>query len=125
VDGSGGGGATPFLGLVATRCRMTQQTSGFASAMYRSSHTSTDAITSLKLVFPNFQLGNPDTSNAAVMTITASIEFPAGTFTQVKFGGSASGTIPDFGLVTSDFVNVSIPNATQFWVRFFQSGSGP
>lgn len=51
--------------------------------------------------------------------MTASVEYPAGTFTQILFGGVASGSVPDAGIKISDYCNVTIPNGATFWIRTF------
>ena len=75
--------------------------------MGRSYHVAMDNISSLQLVL----IGEANASD------TASIEYPAGTFTQVKFGGSATGTVPSGGILTSDSVSVTIPKGATFYVR--------
>lgn len=123
-----GTGAVPYLGLVASRARpLIQGVFGgsSATAMSRSAHVSTDNITALKIVMGNFNCGNPDaTISSGGQTITASVEYPSGTFTQIKFGGIAQGSIASLGLTTSDSTAVSIPNGTLFWIRLFVGG-GP
>jgi hypothetical protein len=57
------------------------------------------------------------------MTITASVEYPAGVFTQILFSGIAAGTVPDGGILASDALSISIPNGDRFWIRMFQQCS--
>ena len=98
--------------------------------MSRTPSFATDNITQIKVVFPNFYIassGRPDSGSQAQpgssATITASIEYPAGVCTQLKFSGSASGTIANGGQVASDALTVSIPNGATFWVREFSSAA--
>lgn len=59
-----------------------------------------------------------ETGPGANMTVSASIEYPAGVFTQAKFGGLATGTVPNGGLITSDPVPLSIPNGSKYYTRY-------
>lgn len=78
------------------------------------------AISNLKLVYAQwyYDIGSfVETTVGNSSTITASVEYPAGTFTQVTFSGSPSASIADGGLLTSDIANVTIPAGAEFWVR--------
>lgn len=70
----------------------------------------------------NAQIGSngeiPSTPGNAV-TITASLEYPSGTFTFLTFGGSLSAVITSGGQVFSDPVSVFIPSGSAFWIRTF------
>lgn len=107
----------------------TQSGTLYTQAMVRTSHTALVAITSAALVLQNYCAKTfnsdaffvPDTGPGAAATVTASIEYPSGTFTQIKFGGSPTGTIPDKDFLVSDYVNISIPKNTQFWTRRYQT----
>lgn len=115
-----------YLGPVATRTGTPQgQNSTFKYAMTRSFHYSTDDISSLKIVLPAFQ-ANFETGPGADVEFTAAIEYPAGTFNQVLFGGQAMGTCPNRRLLESDWctLSVPIPNKTKFWVRAWQHSPG-
>lgn len=107
---------TAYEGLVALRCR--KQFTGDTTNKYvmsRSAHIATESLTSIAVGF-----------NALVSAvITASIEYPAATFTQLKFAGSASGIaeITDPVALLSDYVSVSIPNGATFWVRMYYVGA--
>lgn len=82
------------------------------------------SVTSLKLVFPNlYDISGSELGPGHTATITASIEYPVGTFTQVKFGGSASGTIANLDILLSDYVNVTIPKDAKFYVRSFYTNA--
>jgi hypothetical protein len=119
---SGGGGRAPYLGAVATRGRVPTYTFATTTLMSRSMHYARDEGP-LKILVPNFLVdvsgGQVERGLGATATVTASIEYPAATFTQVKFSGSASGTVPDNSTLLSDFVNVAIPRNAQFWVRMY------
>lgn len=115
-----------YEGLVASRARFVINTNDATNKfmMSRSGHVATEALSSIKFAFANFSLtGAREQGNGAASTITASVEYPAGTFTQIKFAGSSSGSIPDADLIFSDFVTVSIPLGATFWVRSFISNT--
>jgi lysophospholipase L1-like esterase len=125
--GSGSSGRAPYTGLVATRSYVpTTFNSGNKQVMTRTRHQSRVAITSLQIGIPGWYAnGSGDAGLGGTATVTASIEYPAGTFTQVKFSASTSGTVPNGGTLVSDAVTVSIPNSTDFFVRiFWQSATG-
>ena len=112
---------TPYEGQVATRVSMFEKKSsaGLTQVMSRKYHYARDTLSSIKLIFPNFYDG--DAGIGASASVTASVEYPAGTFTQVLFSGSATGTIPDGDYLVSDAVSVSIPDGAKFYTRVFQS----
>jgi hypothetical protein len=109
-----------YEGLVATRSFLMQnRDSTNKQVMSRKVHISTETLTSIRVGFAGFVASQPDFGIGASSTIAASIEYPSGTFTQLLFSGSASGTIPDLGVLYSDYVSVSIPASTPFWLRAF------
>jgi hypothetical protein len=119
--------AAPYLGQVATRSAvanfMTAANTQFNS---RTSHTMRAAVSSFQVVFPNWFVNGisfVEAGPGAAATITASIEYPVGTFTQIKFSGSASGTIPNGGNLLSDPISLAIPNNGQFFLRVFWNNS--
>jgi hypothetical protein len=91
--------------------------------MSRTFHYARQSLTSLQVVIPNFYVnpGVGETAIGAAATVTASIEYPAGTFTQVKFSGSTSGTIANGSYIVSDPVSVTIPNGAFFYTRIYFS----
>lgn len=110
---------------VATRCNVPY---GFnpsiGNAMSRSEHISRDVIASLKLVIPNWYVDTDNNTNTwaelgtgSTASVKASIEFPAGTFTQVLFSASATGSIASGSNIVSDSLVIAIPKDTEFWVR--------
>lgn len=62
-----------------------------------------------------------ETDNANPYTVTASIEYPAGTLTQVLWSGVSSKSITAGSNIVSDYATVSIPSGAQFWVRTYVS----
>lgn len=114
--------------LVATRTRLPDtRTTGNKQGMSRTAHVAKDAITSVRVGWANAYFGGkgatPSTDTSVGVgvsaTITASIEYPANTFTQILFSGVATGTIPDLSLLISDTATVSIPSGATFWIRCF------
>jgi hypothetical protein len=106
---------TAYEGLVALRCRHIENpdsTNKFI--MMRSAHIATENLTSISVAMPVF---------AASAICTASVEFPAGTFTQLKFLGSVASSGQNFGPFFSDHATVSIPSGSVFWVRMFINAS--
>lgn len=122
-------GAVAMLRQVATKSMVPQAKAGINLQMRgRTQHFARDAITSLQLEFANWYVSNTDSGATynelgpgATMTITAAIEYPlGGAITQVTFGGSATGTVPDLTSLRSDAVAVTIPKDAAFYVRYFQ-----
>jgi hypothetical protein len=94
-----------------------------AQAMSRTGHFARSSISSLKIAAANFDVGGVNIGASA--TVTASIEYPQGTCTQIKFGGGATATIANNSYALSDYVNVSIPSGAKFWIRqFYQNANG-
>lgn len=118
-----------YTGQVANRCRWAEVlNAAFTKAMARSAHVAADDISSLQVVFAAAYIDSTtvaETPLGAAMSVSASIEYPAGTFTQVKFGGVASGSVASGAMLTSDAVAVAIPRGAIFHVRqFLQCASG-
>jgi hypothetical protein len=55
--------------------------------------------------------------------VTASVEYPAGTFTQLLFSGSSSANITNGNYVLSDFASVNIPDRVEFFVRIYYTNA--
>lgn len=68
-------------------------------------------------------MNTPEAGTGGSAQFRASIEYPAGTFTQVLFSGVATGTAADNTTLISDEVTVSIPEDAQFWVRIWCDAS--
>lgn len=123
-----GMGASAYLGQVATKTWVPNETNtSNKQLMARSPHFARDDITSLQILLPNWYWDRQGTrtekGSGGSITYTASIEYPAGTFTQVKFSEAASGIAANGGNLLSDAVLVSIPAGALFWVRTFQSSA--
>lgn len=126
--GSGGSIIISSLRQVATRSYVPNIASGTnAYINTRTVHIATNDITSLQVKFPAWYCpATTDLNVTAALIYTASIEYPVGTFTQVKWSGLASVAVPttqdDTGL--SDACAVVIPLGTIFWVRNFCVANG-
>lgn len=112
---------TPTLRNVATRCaipNVLSTTLKYANA--RRAHYARDAIASLQIVIPNFYVkataATGEAGTGGTATVSASIEYPLGTRTQVLFSGVATGSIPNNSYIVSDAVAVSIPKDALFYV---------
>lgn len=83
-------------------------------------------IVDLVLGFPGFYDTATGQANLPTnFTVTASIEYPAGTFTQVFFNGATSQLVTAGRLIYySDPVPIYIPANTQYWVKTFMSWTG-
>lgn len=116
-----------YLGPVASRNILPNNYfNGHLQARSRSVHWAREALTSIKLLLPNWYIDG--TGNlvgpGASREWRASIEYPANTFTQVTFGGAAGGIVANGANIESDFVDVDIPDNAQFWVRLWTECAG-
>ena len=100
--------------------------SGAAGVNTRAGYVARASMTKLKLLFANTIVSNSVGGWGATalpggtMVINAvSIEYPAGTYTPVKFGGAAGVTIADGGYVETDLTAIAIPAGAVFWIRTF------
>lgn len=110
------------LGQVASHSFMsTLSAPASKQMMSRTRHVVLQDVAWLQLVFPNWISDELTIGGAA--TITAAVEYPVGTFTQVKFSGVASGTIPDMSYIVSDPVSVVIPSGAVFFVRSYYTNA--
>lgn len=111
------------LRIIATGCHMPNALSGGGNLehMTRSRHYMRDSVRYLRLAFNNWYVhaGSwTEIDPGQAMTVKASIEYPAGTFTQVTFdSGSTSKSIADGATAWSDDIYVNIPDGALFFVR--------
>jgi|GEM_PF-4536806 len=86
----------------------------------RQNHQAISAISDLQLLFVNFP-GVQEVSTTIAyndVTIEASIEYPAGTFTRVTFNnGSDNFLLKKDRQILSDYINLELPKGAIFWVR--------
>lgn len=103
--------------LDVTNTQMMSRTGSFARS----------GLTSVKVALSNFYIPiNPtgvETAPGAATTVTASIEYPAGVCTQLLFSGSATGSIPNGGVLFSDVLTIAIPKDAKFWTRQYRTNS--
>lgn len=96
--------------------------------MSRSPHFARGNLSSIKIAIANWWIPETgtgvETGSGGSATYTASVEFPAGVFTQLKFSGSPSVVAANAATAFSDFASVSIPNGSLFWVRIFAVYTG-
>lgn len=118
-----GSGPPVYFGQVATRCKIpTSNTTSQKQWMSRSRHIARENIFAIKIGLPNWYMKttpnpNTETDTTGVATITASVEYPVGVFTQLKFSGVPTGTIPAGGTTYTDIANVWIPAGAEFFIR--------
>lgn len=116
--------------FAATRARwLTSSTGTKNDVMSRTGHRAWADISQLYVYVQNSRLSPVnilfdlagEVGLGATATVKASIEYPAGTFTQVLFSGSATGNVTDKQILKSDLVTlgVTIPRGEIFWVRQF------
>jgi hypothetical protein len=124
------GGASKPIRQLATRSRHPNNTATFGATnqvMSRSRHIARTTITRAAIVIPTWWVKHQDLAEHALggtATVTAAFEYN-GTFTQITFGGSATGVLPDNTNNVSDMMSVSIPAGAAFFVRiFWQSAAG-
>jgi hypothetical protein len=119
-------GPAPYLGLVGTRNFVPNST--FSSTGGWNSVTpfyARDDITALGIGLANWYLvaGGGETSPANVQTNFASIEYPDGVFTQIKWGGATSVALTSGQTVFSDLIPISIPRGALAKIRRYQTNT--
>lgn len=110
---------TPYLGLVGSRTGIPDTSVANAQPwMVRFGFYARDAITALKCCWSNWYGDEQDPGGT--MTLTASVEYPAGTFTQLQFSGSATGVTATKTNIWTDMVTIpgGIPEGALAWIRF-------
>jgi hypothetical protein len=123
------GGVSKYLGQVATASRVPSSFTATSTMMMSAApQILRETVGQIKIIVPNFYVttSGVETGPGSEATVTASIEYPLGSgFTQVLFNGSATGTIPNNDMLTSDWVSISVPKDATFRVRiFYQNASG-
>lgn len=113
-----------YLGQVATRCYINAAYATTATGWNcRTAHYARDNITALKVGYGNWYVieSTGEEHQGGNSNMTGSIEYPAGTFTQIKWAGATAVAVPPATTVYSDFVNVDIPKGALFWTRRYQA----
>ena len=88
----------------------------------RSSHVNESGVTlyALAIIYSGWNVDpTNEQNNGNAYTVTASVEYPAGVYTQILWSGATSNSIADGTNQTSDYttLSVAIPPGAQFWVR--------
>jgi hypothetical protein len=116
-----------YTGIVANHTRNPTTTSS-AYSMSRSHHRAMENITSLQLALANYYHPNApsaETGPSGTTNMTAGIEYPLGTCTQVLFSGIAEGSTGAVSTLYSDSLSITIPAGQDFWVRVWRNnGNG-
>ncbi len=112
THGAGGGVVpVPRMALVGTRSAVHGTSDATRKqSMSRTAHYFSGSLSQIKIGIANWVVnsgGTGETGSGGDATYTASFEYPAGVFTQITFGGSASGVATNATTIESDLVNVS------------------
>lgn len=96
---------SPYLGVVASRCQTPRDfNSGNKYLRARTRHIMRDNVPMMKVVYSNWYLvSQAETPSTAPMLISLGLEYPAGTFTKITWGGAQLGIIPAGGDLESDW----------------------
>ena len=118
--------STSALRQVANGCYCPSTNTGTGRSLNAiSPHLAMEALSSFKIVLPNWSMaGTNDVHVGGDLTVSAAIEYPAGVFTQVTFGGNATEVSTTLENIVSDTVALAIPANTLFRVRLWMSGNG-
>lgn len=121
-----GVGVPAYLGQVASRCyALSNFFATNKQLMARTGHLAKVAIASPRLVLPNYHIDGSyaESAQGGAATFRAAIEYPAGVFTQVLFGGQVSGAALAGGTLVSDPAAVEIPSGEKFWTRIWRDSA--
>ena len=126
---------TPYLGQFATRCAVNNSyNNGNGQIQAGTAHYARSAVTAPQFAFTNWTVlgltsgASPSYAEAGLggnTTIRASLEYPSGTFTQLTFSGSTTGTMAggtggtEITLFTDAATGISIPSGALFRVHSF------
>jgi hypothetical protein len=126
VAGDGIVGLAPYVGFVANRARSCFAfSSGHKQWRGRHGFYMRETCSDTRFVWGAWHTGTGNTEAAlgADMTVTADLEYPAGVYTQITFGGSPSGTASAGANVTSDPVSVTIPRGAKAWLHYYMTST--
>ncbi|MGE5512368.1 MAG: SGNH/GDSL hydrolase family protein [Bacteroidota bacterium] len=120
----------PYIGQLATRCRIPTSLFDFGSSVTftsRTYHFARDTITALQVALPNWYVNRTifpklEAASGNSLTLAASIEYPVGVFTQLKFGGAATIAAASGTTTWTDLARVYIPRGAKFYVRIAYTG---
>ncbi len=91
-----------------------------SQSMTRRQEFAREDISALQLVFGNFYVPTTtgEVSPGCARSVTASIEYLVGTYKQVTFCGSVTGSMADGqAQLVSDSTTDTIPKGSQYWVK--------
>jgi len=113
-----------YVGPVATRCGMpTNRSSTAKTGNARTYHKTTEALTAIQVVLPNWYwpraTTGPEAGSGGAITYEAAIEKLDGTFTRITFAGANTIVVADGNNGTSDMVPINIPENSGFYLRVF------
>ncbi len=111
-----------YIGQIATRCSVWDWSNGSNKQMMSHTlHESRESVSRVKVAIPNWfcalqtaPANGTEANNGASTTVKLSIEYPVGVFTQAKFAGQQSGTVPAGSTEWTDWIEVEIPEGAQF-----------
>jgi lysophospholipase L1-like esterase len=90
--------------------------------MSRMTHRALTNITNIALVYAGWYMSTAvETAQGGDASITASVEYPAGTFTRILFSGNSQGTLRNNTNTVSDSATIDIADGDTFWVRTWVS----
>ncbi len=117
--------SSQYLGQVATRSNLpgTDDTSN-TKVMSRTLHYARSSIVAPRVGVSGLYL-SPTTGETtdATETFTGSIEYPAGTFYQLKWSGATSVSSAGTLAVSDAVPGLIIPDGVAFWVRLYETGT--
>lgn len=126
----------PYEGLIASKAGYVSQASGTNKQVQaRSYHVASDDITSLKIAVGNWYMSIADgigvtmteVGSGGNCTITASIEYPIGSYTQITFSSGASSIVVPTGTTRfSDYCTpaLTIPRGAVFGIGQYRVYAG-
>lgn len=114
-----------YVGQVATRCQFPDTFfAGNTTWMSSSAHFLRDNVTAVKIAFANsYTAGTAETATGAVTTIKGGIYNAAGVARSLKWSGSTTGTIPNGGILWSDWVQIDGKAGDKISVRNSQANT--
>lgn len=121
-------GNTGYVGNIVTRAGVESELdSTNTEAMAETWYYVRGAHTNPQFIFANFyaNANGSESAPGTSATITASVEYPPGTCTQIKWSGSASLTVASGALAAaSDAVSLSLPDGARIGVRLYVQSTG-
>jgi lysophospholipase L1-like esterase len=117
-----------FYGQLATNCRLVNAKAGSNKGIsVRNHHRARGAIAEIAMVLPNWYVERSGSKleypNNAGMVCAASIEYPAGVFNRLSFGGAVRELIPGGSFVVSALLPIAIPDNAEFWTNIWLSAA--